>query len=165
MDRGAEFSPCNRYRTQLWRQWDHTKPWCMFLMLNPSTADAEKNDPTVERCERYARRWGFGGLMVGNIFAFRATDPIDMRAQADPIGPGNDEALLAMAARAHTIVCAWGTHGTHQKRNEQVLRLMSQAGNRLKCLKVTKHGHPSHPLYLRGDLTPIPYTYPDLVNE
>jgi len=109
-------------------------------MLNPSTADEIKNDPTVERCERRARHHGFGAFTVCNIFAWRATDPRDMRAAADPVGAGNDEAILQNAAQADLVVCAWGTHGAHTP---------------LHHLGLSKAGHPKHPLYISYDVTPM----------
>lgn len=158
---GAMFSDCRRYRYQLWRIWktDWRAPPCLFIMLNPSTADEVKNDPTVERCERYARHWGHGALVVCNIFAYRATDPRDMKAQDDPIGPENNWEILR-AARANAdrngrIVVAWGTHGSYLYRGKAVLELLSDYT--LHALKVTKDGHPGHPLYLRSDATPIRY--------
>lgn len=96
---GAAFSPCGLYRIKLWRIWDEIKPLVMFLMLNPSTADDIDNDPTVERCQRRAQMLGFGGLMVGNIFAYQSTDPAGLHDPEDPIGAGNDEALIEMARR------------------------------------------------------------------
>ena len=106
----AVYSDCEAYRYRLERVW-HEGPRVVFVMLNPSTATEAQNDPTVERCERRARALGFGGFAVGNIFGFRATDPKLMRAAADPVGPGNDAAILAMAAQADRVICAWGTHG------------------------------------------------------
>ena len=90
----AVYSECERYRYSLTRIWDQTGQRVMFVMLNPSTATEVQNDPTVERCERRARALGFGGFRVTNIFAWRDTDPRQMRAAADPVGPGNDAAIL-----------------------------------------------------------------------
>ena len=111
----AVYSDCEVYRYLLTRIWDETAPRALFVMLNPSTATEVQNDPTVERCERRARALGFGGFRVTNIFAYRATDPRVMRAQADPVGPENDAAILqsvdwAGGARAR-IVCPRGAHG------------------------------------------------------
>ena len=107
----ALFSNCERYRYLLTRVWAPGGKKALFVMLNPSTADEMKNDPTVERCERRARAMGFGAFRVCNIFAYRATDPRNMRAQQDPIGPGNDEAIRESCLWADRVVCAWGTHG------------------------------------------------------
>src|SRR3954454_21911255 len=86
----AVFSKCNRYRYRLDRIWDEARPPLAFGMLNPSTADHERNDATIERCERRARALGFGSLIVWNLFAFRSTKPSTLKAQDDPIGPKND---------------------------------------------------------------------------
>ena len=94
---GARFSIDRRYRYALWRVWDHDENLYNFLLLNPSSADEATNDPTIERCERRARRWGFGGLIVTNLFALCATDPAGLRRVADPIGPENDAAILETA--------------------------------------------------------------------
>ena len=99
---GARFSVDRRYRYALWRVWDHGRGICNFLLLNPSIADEATNDPTSERCERRARRWGFGGLIVTNLFALCATDPAGLRRVADPIGPENDAAILETARGLQT---------------------------------------------------------------
>jgi len=113
--RDAVFSPCRRYRYHLSQIWDVTKPTVSWLLLNPSTADEVQNDPTVERCERRARMWGYGGSEVFNIFAYRATDPADMRAQKDPIGPDNDFWVREFARKSSRGIgiCGWGEHGSH----------------------------------------------------
>ena len=106
----AIYSPCERYRYLLWRDWGPGARRVGFVMLNPSTATERQNDPTVERCERRARALGFDGFGVANIFAYRATDPKVMRAQPDPVGPGNDAALADLAAGVEAVICGWGTH-------------------------------------------------------
>ncbi|MEO1422074.1 MAG: DUF1643 domain-containing protein, partial [Pseudomonadota bacterium] len=106
----AQYSDCERYRYDLTRVWARGERRAMFLMLNPSTATEVQNDPTVERCERRARTLGFGAFRVCNIFAYRATDPKEMRVQADPVGPLNDAAIVEGCDWADTVVCAWGTH-------------------------------------------------------
>ena len=151
---GAVFSSCETFRYTLWRTWDASRPTCLFLMLNPSTADETVNDPTVERCQRYAIAWGYGGLVVCNIFAFRATDPVDMRAAADPIGPDNDAAILESARRCDLIVCAWGNHGSYLDRAKAVCGILRAVGAELRVLKITGDGHPGHPLYLKKSLLP-----------
>lgn len=125
----------------------------MFIGLNPSTADEVNDDPTVRRCIGYARRWGYGGLCMTNIFAYRATDPAVMKAHPAPIGEENDRYLLGCAAGAGVVVAAWGTHGAHMGRGDQVRRMLPA----LLCLKSTQGGFPSHPLYLRKDLRPVPW--------
>jgi hypothetical protein len=161
MNRGAEFSPCGLYRYLLWRTWDSTRPQLCFVMLNPSTADAEKNDPTVHRCQTRAESMGFGGLQVLNVFAFRATDPKVMKAAADPIGRNNDGYLIRAAnsakAGAAQIVAGWGHHAQHWRRDKNVLLLFKAAGVDLYCLGTTKDGHPRHPLYVGYDVKPTIY--------
>jgi hypothetical protein len=126
-------------------------------MLNPSTATELQNDPTVERCERRARALGFGAFRVCNIFAFRATDPKVMRAQADPVGPGNDAAIRDGAEWANTLVCAWGTHGAHLNRGSDVANLLGHTGKPLFHLGLSKDGHPKHPLYIAYAQAPQPW--------
>lgn len=146
---GAEFSPCRVYRYALWRQWN----WqgyanqVMFIGLNPSTADETEDDPTIRRCIGFAKRWGFGGLLMMNAYAFRATDPKVMKAASDPTGPGNDEALSYRATQVGCVIAAWGAHCTPE-RERQVCDVV---GKRIECLGRTKHGRPKHPLYLRAD--------------
>lgn len=155
-DRGASFSPCGLYRYRLWRTWDSRNPPLVFCMLNPSTADAEQDDPTVARCSERARRLGHGGLEVVNLFALRSTDPKALYGHADPVGPENDSAILGAAERGK-IVCAWGNHGRLRGRDKAVLKLLRAAGALAFALKISKDGHPSHPLYLSYDLRPEPY--------
>ena len=155
---GARFSRCRRWRYLLWRRWDPSRPVANFLMLNPSTADELKLDPSCTRARNYAERWGYGGLIVTNIFGWRATDPKVMRSVKDPVGRGNDEAILRAAREAKIVVCAWGTHGEHLGRGPEVLNLLK--GIRLHALRVTADGHPSHPLYLPQALTPAEFPLP-----
>jgi hypothetical protein len=152
-DRGAELSPCGRYRYTLWRRWAEG-PRCLFVMLNPSTADATRDDPTIRRCIGFARRWGHGSLEVVNLFAWRATDPAvfyqrEAWHDADPIGPENDRAILAAVGRAATVIAAWGMHGELMGRGAAVEAMITRAGVDLWCLGITRKGyHPRHPLYL-----------------
>lgn len=157
----ATFSPCTRYRYTLTRTWDPTRPRLVFLMLNPSTADALANDPTVERCHRRALRMGFGGVGVVNLFAFRSTDPDALYSEPDPVGPDNDAAILAMCLDAGQVIVAWGTHGNYQGRAASVLRALADAGIRLHALAINADGTPKHPLYVSNDTAPVPYPHPD----
>lgn len=153
---GATYSDCERYRFKLWREWSD-EPMVNFLMLNPSTATERDNDPTVERCQRRAERWGYGGLIVTNIFAFRSTDPRGLKID-DPIGSGNDAAILEAATESRLIVCAWGTHGVLHDRGNAVLELLrkqKRIKDKLRALKVGKSGYPMHPLYLPYELEPV----------
>ncbi|WP_323020756.1 DUF1643 domain-containing protein [Pararhodobacter sp.] len=144
----AVYSPCESYRYTLTRTWDPAGRKVLFVMLNPSTATEVQNDPTVERCERRARALGFGSFRVCNIFAYRATDPKVMRAQADPVGPGNDQAIAESALWADAVVCAWGTHGAHLNRGAAVEAVLRATGKPLSHLGLSKDGHPKHPLYI-----------------
>lgn len=153
----AVFSPNRRYRYHLWREWDPWRPRCAFVMLNPSSADETVNDPTVERCERRARAWGYGALDVVNLFAYRSTDPQALTQVEDPFGPENDAAILAVARAAALVVCAWGACGIWHGRADAVRRLL--AGVPLYCLRTNAAtGTPTHPLYVPYNETPKPYS-------
>lgn len=149
---GAVFSPCRRWRYLLWRRWDEKRPVANFLMLNPSTADEVKLDPSCTRARLYAERWGYGALIVTNLFGWRATDPDDMKAAKDPVGAGNDGAILAAAREAQIVVCAWGNHGAHHGRSAKVLSQLRAAGLCLHMLRMNGSGEPAHPLYLPSKL-------------
>ena len=155
---GAAFSPCRRWRYLLWRRWDAERPAANFLMLNPSTADELKLDPTCARAREYAARWGYGALIVTNVFAWRATDPDEMKAAADPVGAGNDRAIVRAAREARIVVCAWGNHGAHLDRASRVVALLRKAGVEVHALRVNGTGQPAHPLYLPGMLLPTLWT-------
>ncbi|MEM7722501.1 MAG: DUF1643 domain-containing protein [Pseudomonadota bacterium] len=156
----AEYSDCETYRYTLTRIWDDTGTRALFIMLNPSTATEVQNDPTVERCERRARTLGFGAFRVLNIFAYRATDPRDMRAAADPVGPENDAAILGSLDWADQIICAWGTHGEHLNRGPHVEAMLRKADMPLYHLGLSKAGHPKHPLYIGYAVQPEPWPAP-----
>lgn len=152
----AVYSDCERYRYLLTRVWSPGQR-ALFIMLNPSTATEVQNDPTVERCERRARALGFGAFRVTNIFAFRATDPRVMRAAPDPVGPGNDAAILQSLGWADAVVCAWGNHGLHLDRGARVEAMLRAAGAPLTHLGLTGQGQPRHPLYIGYDRQPEPW--------
>ncbi|MFM2483259.1 DUF1643 domain-containing protein [Celerinatantimonas sp. YJH-8] len=147
----AQFSTCRKYRYALWRIWDEAKPYVMFVCLNPSTADEQQDDPTVTRCIHYANRWGYGGVCMTNLFAYRATQPEIMESQEDPVGKDNDQWLVQLAREAGIVVAAWGNHGGHLQRSKQVVSLLPD----LYYLKLNKSGEPAHPLYLSAQLTPL----------
>ncbi len=152
LKRSAKFSACRTWRYSLVRTWDETKPLLPFVMLNPSRADEWIDDPTNVRCVSFAKREGAGGTYVGNVFAFRATDPCDMRKAEDPFGPDNDEALreigIYAADRGVPVVCAWGVHAKHRGGECRSLGVLRDTGAKLVCLGKTLNGHPRHPLYL-----------------
>lgn len=154
---GATFSECGRYRYGLWRQWDRSQPYCLFLMLNPSTANEVDNDPTVERCERRARAMGFGGLHVANLFAWRSTDPRALALAGDPVGPGNDMAIVKAAKKAGKVICGWGNDGALLGRDTAVLAMLRRAGVQPFALAINKDGSPRHPLYVAYSREPEPF--------
>ena len=150
--RSAELSPCGLYRYTLERRWDDRPP-ALFVMLNPSTADASEDDPTIRRCIGFARDWGYGGLLVGNLYAYRATDPAVLWEAAgagiDPVGPLNDRRLRELRRRAALAVAAWGAH----KLVGRAAHVMDLLGE-LHVLRLTKHGQPGHPLYVPKSTLP-----------
>lgn len=141
------------YRYRLWREWNGSLPSCLFVMLNPSTADASQDDPTIRRCIGFAKRWGFGRLDVVNLYALRATDPRELRKHASPIGPRNDLAVGEAMLECRSIVAAWGARGepTH------AARMLDHAPKwrDVFCLGVTLGGAPLHPLYVAGNTVPV----------
>lgn len=159
--KAAVLSSDGVYRYVLTRGWDDTALTLRWVMLNPSTADADTDDRTIGRCMSFARAWGFGGITVVNLYAFRATQPADMLAAADPVGPGNDLVLARTLHRAAVldapVVAGWGVNAD-PARVAAVLAL--PYADRLTCLGVTKDGHPRHPLYVRGDTTLTPWKGP-----
>jgi hypothetical protein len=156
-DAGALLSDDGLYRFRLWRTWclrPGTARVVNFVMLNPSAADAARDDPTVRRCAGFARRWGFDGLTVTNLYALRAADPRRPWAAPDPVGPANDE-HLAEARAAALVVCAWGRHGEKGGRGGSVLTLLAGLGVAPHALALTASGEPAHPLYLPAGSGPL----------
>jgi len=152
MKTSATFSACKQYRYELCRVWDESKPLVMFLCLNPSLADEETDDNTSRVCINYAKRWGYGGLVIGNLFAHCSTDQAALYQVADPVGSENDAWLKKLQSEVALVVCAWGNTGAYKDRDKAVLGLL----NKPHCLKRLKSGRPGHPLYKRADLMPIP---------
>jgi hypothetical protein len=152
---GAKFSDCRRWRYLLWRRWEKQARVANFLMLNPSTADEVQLDPTCARARKYAERWGYGTLIVTNIFGWRATDPKRLQKTRDPVGEDNDAAILHAARQSDLVVCAWGNHGAHKMRSGRVLKLLREAEVELHVLRMNANGEPAHPLYLPGSLEPL----------
>ena len=144
------------YRYTLRRVWDPSGPVMMWLMMNPSVATEDGDDRTVAKCQRYARAWGYGGMLVGNTFAYRCTDQKRLLETPDPVGPENDAALLAMAGEAGLIVAAYGSPHDRElrARGPEVLRLLQQHGFAVHALRLSNAGRPCHPLYLPSTLTP-----------
>ncbi|MBY6204900.1 DUF1643 domain-containing protein [Halomonas denitrificans] len=154
MNSGARFSRCRRFRYLLWREWAPERPSVMMIGLNPSTADAQRDDPTIRRCIGFARDWGFGAVKMLNLFAFRATYPRDLKAAADPVGPRNDRWLKSVARDSARVVACWGNDGRFMDRSRHVRSLL---GNRLEVIRLNASGEPAHPLYLPRELRPGPW--------
>jgi len=157
--RRAVISPCKKYRYALHREWDDNLPMVFFIMLNPSTADGEIDDPTIRRCVAFAKSWGFGSMSVGNLFGFRATDPRELLKAEDPMGPENAKWNEVAADVAEMVVCAWGNAPilkAMQKRYGKAYQPLSGLGQ-LHYIDLANDGTPKHPLYLRGDLQPKKY--------
>jgi hypothetical protein len=151
----ATFNEARTHRFRLTRTWDETGPVMAFVMLNPSTADALKGDQTIARCIARAHQ-EYGGIVVVNLFALRATDPAALKTHPDPVGAGNDEFIMEACSGARTVVAAWGAHGTLRGRAGEVGRMLI-AEMDLRCLGVTSGGQPRHPLYIRGDAPLVPF--------
>lgn len=151
LDAGADIRGRRRqYRYALWRVWDDRCPAVMFIGLNPSTADARMDDPTLVRCVAFARDWGYGGVYTANLFAWRATDPREMKKVRSPVGPDNDRVICALAGKVDKVIAAWGNDGAWLGRADAVRALIPE----LYYLKLNRSGQPAHPLYLPRGLKP-----------
>ena len=168
--KSAVLSRDHAYRWLLHRRLSESKSaHALFIMLNPSTADGKSDDPTIRRCLGYAARWGYGVLEVANLFGLRATDPRELLRHPDPVGPRNDEYVLA-AIRDTTetggiVVCAWGVRGGYHGRDAAVLRLIHSAGISPSILGLTRDGHPRHPLYMPASVKPRAWDHEHLSEE
>lgn len=161
----AKISPCGTYRYRLTRVWDAARPRMVFIMLNPSTADAIENDPTIVRCMNRARREGCGSIDVVNLFALRSTDPKALPPHPDPVGPENDYHLLSVLTMIpRYVVAAWGANRFARPRAAHVQALLAdplaEIRRGLSCLAANKDGSPKHPLYVRADARLAPYRGP-----
>lgn len=146
----AVISKDRKYRYSLTREWDEGFDTCLFVMLNPSTADADLDDPTIRRCIRFAKDWGYRKLEVVNLYAFRSTDPKQLWQVFDPVGLENDHHIRTASARAAMTIVAWGTNAK-KPRQREVLRMLTDP----HALEVTKLNFPKHPLYIRADAEPF----------
>lgn len=150
----AVFSECKRYRYYLEWRWNIT-PLLYVCMLNPSTATAHKLDPTIQGLVKRAKMWGYGGVAVVNLFAFRSTDPHIMLSQQDPIGPENDNTIKAFIANASNsgspFIVAWGEHGGHKKRWLDIVNICAELGVSMQAFDTNKSGQPKHPLYCKHE--------------
>ena len=162
VDWGATFSPCMTYRYSLWRTWDRDRPRICWVLLNPSTADHENNDPTNMRCERRGRDMGFGGHVFVNCFALRSPYPSALRRTTDPIGPACNATIRDAILSTDICIAGWGNHGTLHDRNVDLLAIAEQCGRALQALAITGAGQPAHPLYLSYDLKPFNWNPEDL---
>ena len=176
-DQQTRFSPCRTWRYFLRRPWQQQidqsfvvsdlldqpdtttkRPPIAFCLLNPSTADETKDDPTVARCRRFAVAWGFGDIIVLNAFAYRATDPKDMKAHMEPVGADNDKTIIQtvewVLSNGGQVVCGWGNHGSHLSRSTHIRSILAPYKDTDKILgfPTTKSGEPGHPLYLKNSV-------------
>lgn len=150
----ARFSSCKRYRYRLEREWNEGRGTVLFIGLNPSTADHRRDDPTIRRCVRFARDWGYRRMQIVNLFAYRATYPEDLLTAADPVGSSNDRWISSSHKEADLTVACWGNHGMHLQRD----RIIRKRLDRLHCLRMNRSQQPAHPLYLKASLRPRPMT-------
>lgn len=147
---GALISESEIYRYALWRIWDNSKPLIMFIGLNPSTADGSEDDQTVRICTNFVKRWGYGGFILGNLFAYRTKDPQQLKRANNPVGTENDYWLLYLAQKATKVIAVWGNHGNFKNRSDEVKNLIDD----LYYLDLNKTGEPSHPIGLKVDTEP-----------
>lgn len=152
--RSAQFDSTGQYRYRLDRQWDHTRPRITLVMLNPSRADHQQDDPTVRRCTRLAQQWQYGSLVVVNLFAYCTASPKVLKTVDHPVGVDNDDAILQACGSAENILLAWGNWGHLHNRDRQVLALLTPYRDRLYCLGLNQTGQPRHPLYIPRDTQP-----------
>lgn len=157
----AVFSDDEVHRYLLTRTWGERPP-VTWVMLNPSTASHEVDDPTIGRCITFSRLWGYGGLTVVNLYGLRSTDPAALKAHPGRVGPDNDRIITENCKAPQMIVAAWGAGFPDQDRPATVAGIFAAAGCTLVCLGTTKDGHPRHPLYVRGDAMPVPYALPEV---
>ena len=151
IDSGAKWSEDGLYRYLLWRIWEAEKDVVGFILLNPSTADVDNDSPTSDKLEKYAKDWGYGGYMLGNLFAFKSTDRKMLEIVGeDAIGPSNDHWLKYLIKYADRVVCAWGEKGKLYGRANKVLKLIEEP----YCLCRNQSGQPAHTLYLQRDWEP-----------
>jgi len=149
----AELSYCRNYRYALWRTWDDEKGKAMFIGLNPSTANEIEDDRTIKRCISYAKQWGYGGIIMGNLFAYRTPSPAKMMMSNDPVGPENDTWLKRLSEEADIVVAMWGNSGSFLNRSNEVVKMFPS----LMCLRITNAGQPHHTRGLPDGIKPIPY--------
>lgn len=152
----AVFDSDRVYRYALLRRWAYG-PLALWVMLNPSTADAFTEDNTIRRVMAFSRAWHCGGAAVVNLFGLRSTDPRALRTHGNPVGPHNDQViswhLSADGPLVGPVIAAWGAHAAAGDRAGQMLQLLADHGRRVRCLGLTSKGHPRHPLYVPNSTT------------
>jgi hypothetical protein len=156
VNRGAIISACGKFRYWLTREWDEERDRLLFIMLNPSTADAEEDDPTIRKCVGFAQRLGYGRLLVVNLYAYRATDPKALKIAGYPVGPENDTHIKIALNAANGVVCAWGVNARGLSRPAEVLSIIREHQATPMALRLTDDGIPWHPLMLPYTCTPVP---------
>jgi hypothetical protein len=161
------FSKDRSHRYTLWRDWSDllfsssSNDFVQFILLNPSTADENLDDPTIRRCIQFAKDWGYQSLCVTNLFSFRSTNPSALRNVTSPSGdPENFASIFCVARQASRIVCAWGNHGNYLDRAAYIHTSLTNSGHQLHCFKLNSDGSPSHPLYLPKSIQIIPFLKP-----
>ena len=154
VNKNATFSDCRKYRYALSRTWNGKKKTILFIGLNPSTADEKIDDPTIRRCINYAQNWGYGSLLMVNLFAYRATIPSELKNVKNPIGNDNDLHIIELSKKVDLSVAAWGNEGSLLNRDKEIKKILPN----LMCLKINKSGQPAHPLYQKKDLKLIKYS-------
>ena len=147
MIKGALLSEDNKYRYQLSRIWNKDKNLLLFIMNNPSKADEDIDDPTIRKIINYAKLWGYGGILVGNLYAYRSSCPKVLKNINDPIGPDNIKNIKILITLADKVIYAWGFN---QKEPKWLCELVDIP----YCIDISKKGNPKHPLYLKNDLQP-----------
>ena len=160
VERDAVISGCGKYRYLLRRVWSHERMRALFVMLTPSTADAEIDDATIRSCTRLCKSWGYGSFEVVNLFGWRATDPKELTVVDDPVGADNDGIAEAAVARSDVAICAWGANPAAEQRALSMWAIIKRQRPAVFCLGRTKHGCPKHPLYIKTGTAPVVYCVP-----
>ncbi len=152
------FSPCRTYRYVLIRSTSELagRGFVNFVLLNPSTADEYRDDPTIRRCLGFARTWGYAHVAITNLYAFRSTDPLRLLEVDDPVGPKNDQHIGYIAGQSDLVVAGWGAWPAAVPRAAAVRALVSERGRVLHHIGLTNNGQPRHPLYVRATARPEP---------
>ena len=147
----------DEFRYRLTRIWDENQPYALFVLMNPSTATPTKDDPTIAKCCRFAKAWGYGGIAVANTFAYRCTDQKRLLEVADPIGPDNNRHIIELAKKAAIVIFAYGKpHKSLRSRGPELARLLIEKAHvKPHILSLTADGTPKHPLYLKETLKPV----------